>query len=48
MVESFQQTALQAEKKLSLGFVNLNRDFHLPSDFRLIKKLGVGAYGKVM
>ena len=34
--------------KVSLGFQQLNTDFHLPEDFTLIKKLGKGAYGKVM
>ena len=47
MTQTFQQSAL-AHNKLSLGFKNLNKDFLLPQDFRLIKKLGAGAYGKVM
>ena len=34
--------------KISLGFDSLNTDFSLPKDFTLIKKLGKGAYGKVM
>jgi serine/threonine protein kinase len=34
--------------RLCLGFYNLNKDFELPKDFRLVKKLGTGAYGKVM
>ena len=34
--------------KISLGFDSLNTDFMLPKDFTLIKKLGKGAYGKVM
>lgn len=34
--------------KVSLGFADLNCDFKLPDDFQKIKKLGRGAYGKVM
>ena len=34
--------------KLSLGFQSLNIDFDLPPVFKKIKKLGKGAYGKVM
>lgn len=40
--------ALFGNQKLSLGFQNLNTDFALPADFQKIKKLGKGAYGKVM
>lgn len=40
--------ALSGRNKLSLGFYNLNSDFALPSDFKLVKKLGKGAYGQVM
>ena len=40
--------ALSGRNKLSLGFYNLNADFALPEDFKLIKKLGKGAYGQVM
>ena len=40
--------ALSGTNKLSLGFYNLNSDFSLPSDFNLVKKLGKGAYGRVM
>ena len=42
------QVALSGRNKLSLGFYNLNTDFALPEEFSLIKKLGKGAYGKVM
>ena len=42
------QIALFGQNKLSLGFQNLNTDFALPADFQKIKKLGKGAYGKVM
>jgi mitogen-activated protein kinase 1/3 len=38
----------QYNMQISLGFANLNEDFHLPSDWQLVKKLGKGAYGKVM
>ena len=31
-----------------MGFEELNQDFNLPSEFKKIKKLGAGAYGKVM
>lgn len=31
-----------------VGFADLNQDFKMPDQFRTIKKLGVGAYGKVM
>ena len=34
--------------KLSLGFGSLNEDFSLPEEWQLVKKLGKGAYGKVM
>ena len=40
--------ALSGRNKLSLGFYNLNADFALPPDFKLVKKLGKGAYGQVM
>ena len=40
--------ALSGTNKLSLGFYNLNSDFSLPSEFNLVKKLGKGAYGRVM
>ena len=40
--------ALSGRNKLSLGFYSLNADFALPPDFKLIKKLGKGAYGQVM
>ena len=40
--------ALSGRNKLSLGFYNLNADFVLPPDFKLVKKLGKGAYGQVM
>ena len=43
-----QQVALFGQNKLSLGFQSLNTDFALPPDFQMIKKLGKGAYGKVM
>jgi len=33
---------------LSLGFSSLNEDFSLPEEWQLVKKLGKGAYGKVM
>lgn len=33
---------------MSLGFEDLNIDFKLPDGFQKIKKLGRGAYGKVM
>lgn len=42
------QVALTGKNKLSLGFVSLNTDFKLPDEFSLIKKMGKGAYGKVM
>jgi serine/threonine protein kinase len=38
----------QQNKGLSLGFAQLNEDFSLPDDWTLVKKLGRGAYGKVM
>ena len=31
-----------------MGFADLNADFQLPPGFHKIKKLGRGAYGKVM
>lgn len=31
-----------------MAFEDLNADFKLPSEFKKIKKLGAGAYGKVM
>lgn len=31
-----------------LDFEELNQDFRLPEEFKKIKKLGTGAYGKVM
>ena len=31
-----------------LAFEDLNEDFKVPPEFRKIKKLGKGAYGKVM
>ena len=34
--------------KVSLGFQDLTVDFKLPDDFQKIKKLGRGAFGKVM
>ena len=34
--------------RLGVGFQNLNTDFEMPADFKKIKKLGQGAYGKVM
>ena len=40
--------ALSGKNKLSLGFYNLNSDFELPPQFNLMKKLGKGAYGRVM
>lgn len=36
------------DSKVSLGFADLNADFQLPAGFQKIKKLGRGAYGKVM
>lgn len=33
---------------LKMGFDDLNNDFKLPSTFKKTKKLGAGAYGKVM
>ena len=36
------------KNKVTLGFEDLNADFALPRDFTKIKKLGKGAYGKVM
>jgi len=33
---------------LKMGFEDLNQDFKLPDDYKKIKKLGAGAYGKVM
>jgi serine/threonine protein kinase len=41
-------STLSGNQKLNLGFQNLNTDFRLPEDFQLMKKLGKGAYGKVM
>jgi serine/threonine protein kinase len=35
-------------QQLSLGFADLNEDFSLPEEWQLVKKLGKGAYGKVM
>ena len=40
--------ALSGRNKLSLGFYSLNADFSLPVEFKLMKKLGKGAYGRVM
>ena len=40
--------ALFGKNKLSLGFYDLNADFQLPAEFNLVKKLGKGAYGRVM
>ena len=40
--------ALSGRNKLSLGFYDLNADFKLPADFKLVRKLGKGAYGRVM
>ena len=40
--------AVSGRNKLSLGFYNLNSDFQLPTNFKLMKKLGKGAYGRVM
>jgi len=40
--------ALSGKNKLSLGFYDLNSDFKLPTNFKLMKKLGRGAYGRVM
>lgn len=34
--------------KLGVGFQSLNKDFELPEGIKMIKKLGQGAYGKVM
>lgn len=34
--------------KLGVGFQSLNKDFELPQGFKMVKKLGQGAYGKVM
>ena len=34
--------------KLGVGFQMLNQDFHMPPEFTKVKKLGKGAYGKVM
>lgn len=31
-----------------ISFEELNADFRMPDDFRKTKKLGSGAYGKVM
>lgn len=31
-----------------MGFDDLNEDFKLPKEFKKTKKLGAGAYGKVM
>lgn len=33
---------------LKMAFEDLNQDFRLPDTFKKIKKLGAGAYGKVM
>lgn len=33
---------------LKMAFEDLNEDFKLPAEFKKIKKLGAGAYGKVM
>ena len=32
----------------NLNFEDLNQDFQMPPEFKKIKKLGEGAYGKVM
>ena len=40
--------AVTGRNKLSLGFYNLNSDFQLPQNFKLVRKLGKGAYGRVM
>ena len=40
--------AVAGRHRLSLGFYNLNSDFELPQNFKLVKKLGKGAYGRVM
>jgi serine/threonine protein kinase len=42
------QVSLRPSQQLRFGFNNLNADFLLPKDFRLVKKLGSGAFGKVM
>ena len=31
-----------------MGFDELNQDFYLPPEYKKIKKLGAGAYGKVL
>ena len=31
-----------------MGFTNLNKDFEMPPEFKKVKKLGEGVYGKVM
>jgi serine/threonine protein kinase len=33
---------------LKMSFEDLNKDFMLPDNYRKIKKLGAGAYGKVI
>lgn len=40
--------ALSGRNALKLGFYDLNADFALSDDFKLVKKLGKGAYGRVM
>lgn len=37
-----------AKSGFKLAFDDLNEDFVVPSDFRKQRKLGKGAYGKVM
>jgi len=39
---------LKGQGSLRLGFYDLNADFALPEEFKLVKKLGQGAYGRVM
>lgn len=38
----------EKDEPVKFGFADLNADFMLPKDFQKIKKLGQGAYGKVM
>lgn len=40
--------APKEEVQVNMGFADLNADFQLPPGFGKIKKLGRGAYGKVM
>ena len=40
--------ALGSKNPFAISFEDLNSDFKLPDSFRKVKKLGTGAYGKVM